>query len=317
MDHAERVARRIKLRDLQLLDAVSRLGSIAKAAGQLNLTQPAASKAIAQLEHAVGVRLLDRTARGVEPTRYGRVLLMRGLAMFDELRQGMKEIEFLSDPTAGEVKIGCPEATVAGLVPAVIEQLGRRYPRVVCDVTWMPPDLRLQLRALRERRVDLLLVRMRGSAADDDLHADILCHDPVRVAAGQRNRWLRRRKIDLADLMNEPWILPPPDSEPWSILTEAFGRKGLAPPHATVGSTSFHIVNRLLPTGRYLTIIPESALRFGPMHGRIQALPVDFPSSSRVIAIVTLKNRTLSPAASLFIDTARVVTQPLAKERRR
>src|SRR5262245_45940207 len=114
MDRIAQVTRRVKLRDLALFDAVARWGSIARAASHLNLTQSAASKAIAQLERAVGVRLLDRNTQGVEPTLYGRVLLKRGLAIFDELRQGMKEIEFLADPTAGELRVGSQEAMSAG-----------------------------------------------------------------------------------------------------------------------------------------------------------------------------------------------------------
>src|SRR5258705_9450277 len=170
MDHAERVGRRLRLRDLQLLDAVVRWGSIARAASQLNLTQSAASKAISQLEHAIGARVLDRNARGVEATLYGQALLRRGLAIFDELRQGMKEIEFLADPTAGEVRVGCPEASAAGLLPAVIQQLGQEYPGIVCDTVWMPFPLQLQYHELRERRVDLILGRTIEPEADDDLH---------------------------------------------------------------------------------------------------------------------------------------------------
>jgi DNA-binding transcriptional LysR family regulator len=312
MDRTEHIGRRLKLRDLQLLNAIARSGSIAKAAGQLNLTQPAASKAITQLERAIGVRLLDRSTRGVEPTIYGRALLKHGLVMFDELRQGVEEIEFLADPTAGEVRVGCPEAIAAGLLPAVIEQLGRQYPRIVCDVTWMPPTTRLRFHELRERTVDLVLVRMLESDADDDLHTEVLFHDPMRVVAGKRNKWLRRPRVELSELIDERWILTPRDSFAFSLVAEAFHGKGLDVPRANVVSASIHIVNRLLPTGRYLTIIPESVLRFGAMRAEIKALPVDFPTGRGPFAAVSLKNRTLTPAASLFIEAARLVTRPLA-----
>ena len=313
MDRTEHVGRRLRLRDLQLLDAVVRWGSIARAANQLNLTQSAASKAISQLEHAIGARLLDRNARGVEPTLYGEALLRRGLAIFDELRQGVKEIEFLADPTVGEVRVGCPEASAAGLLPAVIQQLGQKYPGIVCDAVWMPPAMPLQYRELRERRVDLILGRMIEPQADDDLQAEILFHDPVRVVVGNRSKWLRRRKIELSELVDEPWILTPPDSVPSSLVAEAFRSMGLDVPRASVVSTSIHIANRLLPTGRYITAIPESVLRFGAMGTKIKVLPVDFPSRPRPMAIVRLRNRTLSPAANLFIEAARLVSMPLAR----
>jgi len=312
MNRTEHVGRRLKLRDLQLLDAVVRWGSIARAANQLNLTQSAASKAISQLEHAIGARLLDRNARGVEPTLYGHALLRRGLAIFDELRQGVKEIEFLADPTVGEVRVGCPEATLAGLLPAILEQLGRQYPRLICHVTWLPPAIRPQFRELRERRVDLLLMRSFETNTENDFESELLFHDSIRVAAGKRSKWHRRHKIELSELVNERWILTPPDSEPFMLLAEAFKAKGLSVPSPSLVSTSLHITNGLLPTGRYVTILPESILRFGTRRGEIKPLPVDFPARPRPIAIVTLKNRTLSPAANRFIEAARQVTRSLA-----
>jgi DNA-binding transcriptional LysR family regulator len=103
-----RIGRRVTLRDLHILLEVSQRGSMAKAAAHLAVSQPAVSKAIADLERAVGARLLDRGPGGIEPTPYGRVLVKRALAVFDELRQGVNELEFLADPTTGEVRIGCP-----------------------------------------------------------------------------------------------------------------------------------------------------------------------------------------------------------------
>src|ERR1700726_3356549 len=95
----ERIGRRLKLRDFRILMTVIECGTMGKAAERLAISQPVVSKAIADMEHALGVRLLDRSQRGVEPTPYGRALIKRGIAIFDEMRQGIEEIEFLSDPT--------------------------------------------------------------------------------------------------------------------------------------------------------------------------------------------------------------------------
>ena len=131
MQLSDRIGRHMKLHDLHVLMAVVQAGSMNKAAGLLNTTQPAVSKSIAELERAVGVRLLDRNAQGVEPTAYGRALLDGGNAVFDDLRQAVKNIEFLADPTAGEVRIGCNPFLAASFVPAVIDRLSRRFPRIV------------------------------------------------------------------------------------------------------------------------------------------------------------------------------------------
>src|SRR5499433_331091 len=98
MQVSDRVGRRVKLHDLHVLMAVAQSGSMGKAARRLNTSQSAISRSIAELEHAFGVRLLDRSRQGVEPTEFGRALLDGGAAVFDGLRQAVKNIEFLSDP---------------------------------------------------------------------------------------------------------------------------------------------------------------------------------------------------------------------------
>jgi DNA-binding transcriptional LysR family regulator len=114
LDWETRIGRRVKLRDLHILSAVVQHGSMAKAGVHLGMTQSAVSQAVAALEDAVGARLLDRTTRGIEPNIYGNALLKRSRTAFDELRQGVKEIEFLSESEVGEVRIAYPEAIAAG-----------------------------------------------------------------------------------------------------------------------------------------------------------------------------------------------------------
>src|SRR3989442_9718324 len=133
-DWQSRIGRRLRLRDLHILATVVQWGSMAKAASHLAMSQPAVSEAIANLEAALGVRLLDRTPHGVEPTLYASALLRRGLVVFDELRQGIKEIDFLADPTLGEVRIGCIESPTARFIPEAIDQFSRNYPSLLLHV---------------------------------------------------------------------------------------------------------------------------------------------------------------------------------------
>ena len=125
------IGRRIRLRDLHVFFVVTQRGSMAKAAADLGVTQPAVSRIVADLEHALGVRLLDRSAQGVEPAVYGRALLRHSGVAFDEIKQAIREIEFLANPNVGEVRIGCPESITAAILPPVIERLFERYPRVI------------------------------------------------------------------------------------------------------------------------------------------------------------------------------------------
>jgi DNA-binding transcriptional LysR family regulator len=132
----DRIGRHLKLRDLHILLTVAERGR-AKAAEDLAISQPVISKTIAELEHAVGVRLLDRSRQGVEPTPHGRALMRRSLIAFDELREGIREIDFLNDPAAGEVRVGALAAMIAGLMPEVIGRMHARYPRLVVHVMQM------------------------------------------------------------------------------------------------------------------------------------------------------------------------------------
>jgi len=233
------------------------------------------------------------------------------------LRQGIKEIDFLADPTGGELRVGSQEAMSAGLLPAIIEQLWRRYPRIVCQMVPTPGTLALQLGALRERRVDLIVVRLSEPEMDDDLNVNILFYEKLYVATGKRSKWHRRRRIELSELVNEAWILTPPDLMPYPMVEQAFRAKRLEVPPASLLSTSIHLQNALQPTGRFLTIMGTSVLHYGAMRAHIKALPVDFPAPLRPVAVVTLKNRTLSPAANLFIAAAQTVTKPLANAKSR
>jgi DNA-binding transcriptional LysR family regulator len=306
IDWENRIGRRLKLRDLHVYFAVVQCGSMAKAAAQLGVSQPTVSEAIADLEHTFGVRLLDRIPRGIEPTMYGSALLRRGIAAFDELKQSTRDIEFLADPTVGELRIGCAESIAAAVLPAIIERFGQGYPRVVVHVDDVPSTA---LELLRERKHDLIVARTTRPLGDDeDLNVEILFNDQLVVATDSRNRWARRRKIDLADLVDEPWILSPPGTWAYARLAEAFRELGLDMPKASLVTLSVHLRNHLLAGGRFISAFPRSiAERYAQ-----KILPVDLPVQPWPVVMVTLKNRTLSPIVERFLECAREVARSTA-----
>jgi DNA-binding transcriptional LysR family regulator len=307
----DRIGRRIKLSDLHILLAVAQSGSMAKAASQLAVSHPVVSRSISQLEHTLGVRLLERNPHGVELTAFGRAMLDRSNAAFDELRQGVKDIEFLADPTAGEVRIGSTGPLAASFVSSIVDRLHQRYPRMVFHLA--TADAASLQRDLDERSFDLLILRKIGSFAEDRMSFEVLYDNPYFVAAGVKSPWARRRRIELADLITEPWILPPAGTRFGSLARDIFGAKGLACPRAAVIASGLETTINLVGTGRYLTIYPESVFTFPVAHPFIRKLPIELPIVSGPIGILTLKNRALNPAAQLFIETAREVAKPLAK----
>src|ERR1700730_6295409 len=195
MDWMDRVGKSLKLRDLHILLAVVEWGSMAKAARHLAVSQPVVSRAIAELEHELNVRLLDRTPQGVEPTVYGRTLLNRGLAVFDELRGSVKDIGFLSNPTAGEIRIGSSSGVAGGLLPAVLARLSSQRPQIAFQVKLGDASV-LHYHDLRERTVDLVIGRLPESP-EDDVKAELLFEDRLFVVADANNPLVRRRKLAL------------------------------------------------------------------------------------------------------------------------
>ena len=311
MQLSDRIGRRIKLSDLHVLLTVVQAGSMNKAAKLLNTTQPAVSRSIGTLEQTIGVRLLDRRPQGIEPTDYGRAVLDGGAAVFDDLRQTLKSVEFLADPTAGSVRIGCSPLLAASFVSAVIDRISRRFPRICFDLVSAPVET--VHRDLSERRLDFLITRRVGPVGDARLSFEVLFDDALLVVAGARHPLARRRKLARRELAGQLWVLPPPDLVLGSTIVEAFRALGLAHHSANVTTVSPEVRMSLLATGRFLTVFPASALRFPAGHSGLKVLPIALPLASVPNGIVTLKNRTLSPVAQLVIESAREVAKPLRK----
>jgi len=311
MQLSDRIGRRMKLQDLHVLMTVMQAGSMGKAAQSLNISQPAVSRSIAELEHALGVRLVERHRQGIEATEYGRALLDCGVTIFDELRQGVKNIEFLADPTTGEVRIGNTLTSTVSFIAGIIDRLSRRYPRMVFHV--VPGAQDTLRRELNERRVDFVITRG-GGLKDEKFSFETLYDDLYVVLAGVQNPWARRRRIELAELVNEPWTLTPPESLGGAAM-EAFRASGLAYPRATLVSDSPEVRLSLVAAGRFLTIAPFSLSRFRTGRAELKVLPVELPMDRLPVVIATLKNRTLSPVAKLFIQHAHEAAKPLAKRK--
>ncbi len=247
-------------------------GSMRKAAALLHTTQSAVSRSIADLEHTIGAKLLDRSAHGIEPTRYGHALLRRGAAVFDELRQGVREIEFLSNPEAGELLIGSGSAFAEGFVLAVIDRLSRTYPRVAWHL--MPFALTSLYGQLRERRIELAFSG----------NSDSSRKTTSMPKCCSRNRWWWRqaRKIrgcavaglrsPISSRSRGTWS--PPGTVVDRLVVAAFRANGLEPPRAAVYTDAINVRIRLAATRGFLIVVPASMLSLPARHELLRRVPV-------------------------------------------
>lgn len=316
MFDSAQISQRIKLRQLNVFVAVVECGSMAKAAKHLAISQPVISKMIAGLEQNLGFPLLERSRLGVAATAYGKALLKRSIALRNDLRSSVDELKSLADPTKGELRVGSTEPVMAGLLPAIVDRLSRRYQKLALHIIEdEPPEL--QDRHLRNHDIDLMIGRLPSPTPATGTEVQVLLHESGVVVAGLNNPWLRRRKIRLAELVDERWCLPPRDSFPGGWIANAFHASGLEVPRATVTVYSILMQSALLSSGRFLSFLPATMLHYSTKRLPMKVLPVEMPAQMWPIGIVTLKGRTPNPAQALFVDCAREVARPLATRRGR
>lgn len=288
MEIDQQIGRRLKLKDLQTLAAVCRAGSMAKAAGQLAMSQAAISKALLEMERSLGFNVLERSASGVEPTTAGQVLLERSRVVFDELGEGLREINAFADPTRGHVRLGTTEAML-GLVTQVVGRLAQAHPGVSLDV--VIGDTAGLLAQMRARELDLVLTRLLPSERSDDLSAQPLFDETLAVLASNQHPAARRRRLRLADLIAERWTLSPPDLPLGQMVTRIFAAEGLALPSSTVMTVSIYLRLNLLHTGEFVTVLPRSIATQPLVRTWVKVLPVQLPAPPGNIALLRLKRR--------------------------
>jgi DNA-binding transcriptional LysR family regulator len=309
MEWETSLGRRFRVRDLYILSMVMKSGGMAKAARQLAMSQPSVSAAIANLEGILGVRLLDRDTRGIEPTIYAEAILKRSVAIFDELKQTVNDVQFLADPTKGELKIGCPDTSAATVVPQMIERFSEKYPLAVLYVDNVP-TFSDALPVLRSRQYDLVFARLYQplTSVADDLNVERLFDDPVVFVAGRHSSFARRRKVDLADLVDEPWIMAGTHTWIYARVAEAFQERGLGMPKTRLVTLSWPLITHFVFNGRHIMAYPRSVT----VRHSLKVLPVNLPIRPWPLSILTLKNRTLSPVAERFMECAREVAKSRA-----
>ena len=289
---------------------------MAKAAGELSMSQPAVSKAISDLEATLGARLFDRTPRGIEATIYGTAMLRRSMAVLDELSQGASELEFLSNPEVGELSFCCGEGMASGIVPVILQRLLAQRPGLIFHVFPSETPNQSYGRLVTERTVELALSRYPDPFQEKDLEAEHVFDDPLVVVAGKTHPVARRRKLSLAQLLDHRWVLMPTDAAVADVMHRLFAESGLPMPRAAIYTMSIHVRYSMLAAGDCISMLPASSLRVSPLRNLMTILPIKLPGPPGPVGIVKLKGRSLSPIAELFAEATREVARDVMGQRR-
>jgi DNA-binding transcriptional LysR family regulator len=293
----------LKTRQLVLLVELGRHGSILHAAQAANLTQPAASKLLADLEHALGVKLFDRLPRGVAPTWYGEVMIRRAGAALAELDAGHQEVMELLSGLSGRVAVGAVLTPSTTLLPAAVVALKALQPRVHVVIT--VDTSRILTQHLQSGELDLVIGRVLDSESAAQFSFEPLTDEPHSLIARAGHPLAGRADLSLQELARQSWILPPGGSILRDRLTSLFLSAGLDQPQQAVETLSLPVVTSLLVRSDMVVALPEELVRPYLEAGLLTVLPFDLRLRMDAYGIVTRRGHQLSPGADLMLTCLR------------
>ena len=290
---------RLKVRQLLLLSSLGESGNLRRSAAELGMTQPAATKLLHQLESALDVELFERSRRGMTPTIFGHAMIRRARLLLTDLNGARDEISALSVGSLGSLRIGTNNSTASELVPRAVSALIQRHPAVGLSLVEGNNDTLMPM--LKRGELDLVIGRVMGGAAMDDVDLRILYEDQFLVVCSPRHPLARRRKVTLSDLAQQRWILPKSTAPLCQRLDFLFAQHCGERPRNAVESTSMLTNLALLQESDMVTALPATVVRQYAKSGLVHALPVALPGLVGPVALITRAGRPNSPVAEAFI----------------
>ena len=299
----QRLPRHLKMSELRVFLAVLEHGSFRKAAAVVHLTQPAVTKTISGLEETLGAKLFNRNDNGVEPTVHGLSFAPRAKAIFDELRRAAQDLAMVSSGAQGTLRIGSVPMPAIPFLPIAIKRLVDVHPGIFVSVL-EARESELEDR-LRKRDIELAILRLSLLDPGDDLQVTTLFEEKLCVVASKDHPLAARKHLTWPELLEERWVMPPPDCIFFEHVLRTLGELGLALPRHVVESFSIHIQYGMVLHGAMLSFGMRSQFEFAPDKNLLVRLPVELPSIARAVGAVTLRSHELSPLAQQLVGHIR------------
>jgi len=301
---------RLKFRQMVLLDALGDSFSLRKAANLANLTQPAATRAISDLESAFGVVLFERSHRGMTPTVFGDALIRHARQLLFDVQRAHEEIQALRSGSHGFVRIGALLSSAVRLLPMAIGRIKQRYPRLTVSVEQLPqPPL---IRKVCEGSLDIILCR-RVTDADVARHLSqtVLFDDDFVLVASRGNRYAKTNKLKMLDLVDAPWVLPHSSGALYDHVRALFlTQAGRLPSNAVESTTSLVTNLMLIEHYGYLNFMQRSIAQTYARRGMLRILPLSLGSPLGPHVAAVRKNANHPPAIAAILDAFKTLVSP-------
>ncbi|MEW6435616.1 MAG: LysR family transcriptional regulator [Pseudomonadota bacterium] len=285
---------------LPLLVAVAQYGSFNRAALALGMSQPAFSVKIGQLEHQVGVRLVERGARGAALTAYGETLLHHAKTIETVRERAAAELSLLQRGVAGTLAIGATPIALVNLVPEAVGQLDREFERLSVTVA-EGPDTELNER-LRRRELDIVVGVVGIDAHTPDIEESALIRDRLDLVVRRGSDLDKRQSVKISQLHDRHWALPTPGSSFQRQVESLFIIAGLPLPESKVLCTSLLAIRRMTILGDWLAILPRHAVHQDVRDRLVVAIPIAGPGTVRHIGYRMREGERPRPLVQRFIE---------------
>ncbi len=305
-----RLHQQIRTRHLLLLDALERLGSLRQAAETLAITQPAASKLLAQLEALLGLPLFERTRRGLFATEYGRIMLHHARGALGELSAAREALAYTALGAQGRIALGAVVGSLPQLTAVAIAGLLARHPRLAVAVTVETSATLVPMLARGE--LELIVGQLPERADPDELEFEPLVAEPLEVVARTGHRLAGTRRLALRELVDEAWVLPPAGT-PLRVRVDAmFHAAGLGVPRRVVETASTLLATSLALGSDMLALLSRDVARHYAGGAVLAVLPLRLPAELGSIGLITRRRLPLSPAAVNLVAELRQVAGGLS-----
>ncbi|MGF1477388.1 MAG: LysR family transcriptional regulator [Geminicoccaceae bacterium] len=289
----------MELRNIDYFLTVAEEGSLRGAARKLGLTQPALTKAVRRLEDETGVSLFDRRSRGVELTVYGQSFRRHARMFRASMVEAQSELDALRQGTAGLVRLGAGPSFMARIVPDVLRRFRGDHPRVKLQIAGGLDDALKE--RLRSGSLDLVVAALPPEGAELDLVRIPLMTDEYHVIADRAHPLRCRRQVQLADLLDYPWILPSPSTHLVSRLGVLFATAGLPAPQPMIETDIVATKLQLMDQSDYLSFHAVAHLKAQNV-ARIAPLAIEGAFWARRAGVMTRRGLEPNPAARALID---------------
>ncbi|WP_174365681.1 LysR substrate-binding domain-containing protein [uncultured Caballeronia sp.] len=289
----------LKARHLRLLVALYDFRNMRQVAANSYITVPAVSKALGEIESALGVKLFERTVNGLRPTAYGECVIRHARAVLSSLNQTAEEIKALQNGSAGKVHVGALPTLISTIMPKALTLLKQDAPQT--NVSIVEGRMSALLQDLRRGDLDMIVGRLPNKSDTVGLQEQALLVTPIKLVTGRSHPLASRKEVQWADLEGYPWILPPPGSLLREPLENTFARHGLPMPSNYIETLSTHLIRAYIQLNDAIALHTVDILYPYADVSLVHVLPIDLSLTTRPLGVVWRADKSLPPSATLLL----------------